>query len=501
MVWTKTGNLRSNDLAVLYDDNPSFGPFSQQEVYRIVGQGGAKPCAGTFTAGITNPKLDLEMLAGVYGGALISTQLLIGVRAGNDPSVPLWATDPTTGLVTAAPGVTQFQKVFLPSFDWEKVAASFSVPVVFGKTRGTTGLVPGTRYIWQLVQIVQAGAASYNVGANPITPGISPDDSTVWVPNSGAGTVSPVSLGARPTWATNGGKKDILGGPMAWASVVGAAIAVGTAPYQCLVSPNGAYVAVANHTSMTVTIINAVTKAVVATSASLGSLLSIKCLAWSSDSTVVWVALPTGNIVPITAATGAVGTAVTVAAGKNLWIASAPNGTAAWVLDLGTPGKVYPLSGMTGVAVTVGAPITLANPANNLCVANDGTLWVYCPAINSILKVTTAGVQSTSALISALSSCTGMAITPNGLAIWITDFTGGRLLGFGTAELVQVYTTTDPAVAGCYGVCLSNIDDIFITRYSAGMVRVWPNAYITCGTNSFPANQGVSVLAQGVSVP
>lgn len=486
--------------SVLYDANPQHGPFSQQEVYRIIGQGGANPCAGTFTPGQANPKLDLELMAGVYGGALVSTQLLIGVRAGNDPSVPLWAIDPTTGLVTAAPGVTQFQKVFLPSLEWEQVVASFSTSVVFGKTRSTTGLVPGTRYIWQLVQIVQSAAASYNVGASPITPGMSPDDSTVWVPNSGAGTVQPVSLGARPTWATNGGKKDVAGNPMAWASVVGAAITVGTAPYQCAVSPNGAYVAVANHTSMTITIINAVTKAVVATSASLGSLLGIKCLAWSSDSTVVWVSLPTGTIVPVTAATGAVGTAVTVSAGKNLWIVSA-GGTTGWVLDLGTPGKVYPLSGLTGGAVTVGAPITLANPANNLCMAADGVLWVYTPANNSIVKVTTAGVQSTSSLINALASCTGMAITPNGLAIWITDFTGGRLVGFGTTELVQVYYTAAPEVAGCYGVCLSSIDDIVITRYTAGMIRIWPNAYITCGTNSFPPNQGVSVVAEGVSVP
>lgn len=493
---------------VLYDANPSWVHYSNQEVVRVVGSGGAHPCQGTFTPTTANPLLTIEMLARVLGGALCGTTLVIGVRADNNPAIPIAKPDPVQGIATAAPGVSEFQHIDLPAFAWEQIAAFFSYTIVFGKSRQQTGgvgvtsaLNPGTTYIWQIVQTIYSAATTVGTnGVNPVTPGISPDYKTVWVPNSGSATVTPVSLGARPLWVLNGGMKDVFGNPMSWFPVAGSTIAVGTGPFQCRVSPNGTYVAVGNNTAKTITIINAATKAVVATSAALAVGPGIKSLAWSSDSTVVWVALQNGTIVPITASSGAVGGAVTVAAGHVLQ-ATSVGGTTGWILDL-TTAQVFPLSGMTGSALTVGAAIPLASVGSNLTMSPaDGSLWVYRLANNSLVRITTGGVQSTTVLTSAIASCTGMAIHPDGSAIWLADY-DTAVIGFDCAGLQQSYYTMGGAVAGAYGVVLSDIDDIIVTLYNGNGLRVWPSSYIDCnGSVGFPANMGVSVIGRGVTVP
>lgn len=502
--WVQTGGS-VNGSKVLYDANPAWAHYTNQEVLRVVGDGGAHPCQGTFIPLIANPALTIEMLGRVLGGALCGNTLVIGVRAGNDPTIPIAKPDPYGGTAIAAPGVTEFQHIDLPAFSWEQISAFFSFTVVFGKSRQQTGgvgvtaaLVPGRTYIWQIVQTIYSAATTIESnGLNPVTPGISPDYKTVWVPNSGSNTVAPVSLGARPAWVLNGGMKDIFGNPMSWYPVTGSTIAVGAGPYQCRVSPNGVYVAVGNSTAKTVTIINAATKTVIATSAVLAAGPGIKNLAWSSDSTVVWVSQANGTIVPITAATGAVGAAVTVAAGHNMYMTSV-GGTTGWVLDLGAA-QVFPLSGMTGGAVTVGAPIALPTIGNNLTMSPaDGSLWVYRPGNNSLVRITTAGIQSTTVLNTAVVSCTGLSVHPDGSAIWLVDF-NAAVLGFDCLGLQQSYYTTGGAVTGAYGVVLSDIDDIIVTLYGAAGLRIWPSSYVDVnGSAGFPANQGVSVNARGV---
>lgn len=494
---------------LLYDASPGVVAYSNQEVVRIVGQGGAHPCQGTFTPTNANPMLIIEMFARVFGGALVDTTLVIGVRAGNDPTTPIAKPDPVLGTAIAATGVTGFQKIGLPAFGWEQTAASFHATVVFGQSRTASGgistaLTPGTTYIWQLVQTVQSAATTVTVGANPTLAGLSPDSTMVWVVNSGANTVTPVSLGARPLWMANGGMKDVLGNPMSWYPVAGTAIALpaGSGSWEAKVSPNNAYVAVSNRTTGTVSIINVATKAVIGTTAVLAALPVAKSLAWNSGSTVVWVALTNGTIVPITAATLAVGGAVTVAAAHAIALISA-GGTTGWVVDLTTP-QVFPLTGMTGGAVTVGGAIALANtPSNALAmILSTSILWVYTAANNSLIRITPAGVQTTTALVTALASCTSIAVTPDGGAVWVTDNTNSAILGFDVAGLQQSYYTFGGPVAGAYGVLLTNIDDIIVTLYSANGLRVWPSSYIDIDyANGFPPNQGVSVIAQGVTVP
>jgi DNA-binding beta-propeller fold protein YncE len=492
MVWGLDGNLRRPPPAILYNANPNYGPYYHQEIFKIVGHGGANPCVGTFTPKGTSVQLDVTLIGQNSGGAMATHALMVGVSP-SAPTVPIFKEDPVLGSPPLpAAGITGFQVKWLASFGWETITAVARQIVVI------TGLTPGTTYTWQIAQIVQAAAVTINVGTSPVTPDISPDDKTVWVPNSGANTVVPVSLGARPNWIMNGGQKDVLGNPMSWYPIAGTPIALpaGSTPFQCLVSPNGAYVAVANNLAKTVTIINAATKAVVVTSAALAASPGIKSLFWSSDSTVVWVALPNGTIVPITAATGAVGAAVTVAAGKNLFGVS--KGTVGWAVDL--TGTAYPLSGLTGGAVTVGAGITLPYSANCIAISpNDGSLWTGNAANKMLTRTTTAGVQSSTALTNALSSITGMALSADGQALWLSDYTGNAFVGFSVQDSRQVYYSSGGALNGTYGVAVSaTCEDLVATSYSGGTLRVWPGSFSAIGTNAFPPGQGVTVLAEGV---
>jgi hypothetical protein len=176
-------------------------------------------------------------------------------------------------------------------------------------------------------------------------------------------------------------------------------------------------------------------------------------------------------------------------------------GTTGWVLDYGNA-QVFPLSGMTGSAITVGGAIALASNGD-FCAMNpvDGALFVHRTSNNSIVRVTTGGVQSTTVLHTAITTCVGMAIKPDGSSIWLTDY-NTAILGFDVAGLQQSYYTSGGPVAGAYGVVLSTYDDICVTLYNGNGLRVWPSAYITCdGGNGFPPNQGVSVIAQGVTTP
>src|SRR5688572_12141853 len=82
---------------VLYDASPAVSAFSNQEVVKVIGSAGANPCRGTFIPTTANPRFQIELRGSVYGGAMVNTMLVVGVRAGNDPTLPIAKPDPTAG--------------------------------------------------------------------------------------------------------------------------------------------------------------------------------------------------------------------------------------------------------------------------------------------------------------------------------------------------------------------------------------------------------------------
>jgi YVTN family beta-propeller protein len=130
------------------------------------------------------------------------------------------------------------------------------------------------------------------------------------------------------------------------------------------------------------------------------------------------------EVLPITVATDAVGTAITNLGPHPFWIAITPDGAKAYVSDAGsgTSLKVYPVSLPAG---TVGTPISVGASTNGIAITPDGTKAYAASGANVVpidVSSDTAGTP-----IPVAGGAYAVAITPDSKTVYVTDDTGGKV--------------------------------------------------------------------------
>ena len=231
---------------------------------------------------------------------------------------------------------------------------------------------------------------------------------------------------------------------------VGSPIPVGFLPAGVSVTPDGRYAYITNNASDTISVIDTVSRAVVATINVPAGPIGV---ATSPDAKQVYATSPglipdnrgfEGNAVSIvntatntlagaiTAGTGAIGVAFTPD-GAHVYVA---NNSSSSVSLINTATKSVALSipvgdSPIGVAISPnGQYVYVANQNNNGNGASPGTLSVISTATNSVALSIPVG-----------NSPTGVAVSPNGQYVYVTNMNNGNG-GPGTVSVINTATNT-----------------------------------------------------------
>ena len=245
---------------------------------------------------------------------------------------------------------------------------------------------------------------------NPVAIAVTPDGTTAYLVNSGAHTVTPVTL-----------SNDSAGTQI----TVGAQNPTGIA-----ITPDGTTAWVADGTG------NVVTPVTVSTNTA-GSQVNVgfnaTAIAITPDGKTAWIAGQT-QVVSLNLSTLTLGTTYSQAGADFQALAITPDGTTAYLVDASGAKKIWPLTLSTG---TFGTGIALTFTPQAIAISPDGkTAWV--DGQTDIAPITLSSSTVGSLVNIGGANFQGIAISPNGCWVYGADSSGSN-------RLVPVNAGTDTA--------------------------------------------------------
>ena len=316
-----------------------------------------------------------------------------------------------------------------------------------------------------IAQSTPAWAAPYDVtetiaftGLQPIDMAFTPDGTTAYVANYGAGTVSVIDTATK---ARKTGVSDIT---------------VGTNPLRVAITPNGAQVYVTNAGSSSVSVISTTSNTVTHT-------ITVGTSPWgvavSPDGTKAYVANSTssGSVSVIDTATNAIkeigGTPVPdIAVGtRPRGVAVSPDGGTVYVANSG--GNVSVISTTSN---TLTNTITVAGSLSGIAVSLDGsTVYVNNETDDTVKAINTTSLAVT-ASIGVGTDPRGIAVSPDGTTVYVTNHN--------TSNSVSVIDTATNAIKEIGG---TPVPDIAVGTSPRG-IAISPD-----GTYAYVANLNNSI--------
>jgi len=452
---------------------PTETLFSLTAPYSSYNQANRVVVSGTFVAATTAHWVTVDVSGQVLGCGGHRFDLLVGVPA---PDAPLrdyggkLITD-TVGFNPVA-GTTEYKHFVVGSLPAETYIASLSRRVLL------TGLTVGRTYTIELSGAALGGAKTTPVGVNPYYPEVTLDDTHVLAPCYTSNRVDVVSVGLRPGHSVNDSTGEFR-------LVRSIALAAGAAPYHIAPIPGGTLAAVTNFGTKTVSIVDWAAGTVVLTTAAMPAGHTPRGVACSS--TIAYVSCTSGTIYPVTIATGAIGTGVSVGVTDTLFSCSmTPDGTRLWVVAP-VANAVYPVA---IPALTVGSPVALGagSEPNHVTAGPDGSAWVSCTASGIARRVTPAlalgiGIQTTNTL-GTVNGLTCIGLAADGRLAYLAN--GRRVVSARTANGVIVENITFPDTAGNQsGVAVTDDEYVILAQLGSSTLFQWPS-------NTFKATPGAA---------
>jgi YVTN family beta-propeller protein len=253
------------------------------------------------------------------------------------------------------------------------------------------------------------------VGSNPAEAALySKDGSTVWILEAGSsgqpGVLIPLDVATQKP---------------------GTPIKLGVGPSAFALTPNGETAAFANANANTVSIVNLVTRAVVAT-VPVGA--TPTDLDIDATGTTAWVASGLAhNLVPIDLVTGRAGAPVSLSnAPGDVALPSAPG--VAWVLFPSSNGSVSFLGGTVG---PLGRQIPVGNAPDVLLGTGSESSWVANSLNDTVQRLNIAG-QTAGPAISVARAPDELKLTPDGSSLLVLSYGDGLHPGM----LTEINTST-----------------------------------------------------------
>jgi len=279
----------------------------------------------------------------------------------------------------------------------------------------TTPGQPGVVYFYNPAT---GSGAPVQVGANPAASAFySKDGATVWVSEVGVssqpGVLIPIDVATHKP---------------------GTPIKLGLGPSAYALTPSGSTLVIANEADSTLSVVDLVKRAMVAT-VPVGATPS--GLAIDAAGTTAWVASALDHkLVPVNLLTDHAGTAVSLDnAPADLALPSAAG--VAWVLYPSSNGSVNFLNGATG---PVQRSIPVGNGPTLMIGTGSETSWVANTLTNTVQRINAAG-QSAGPPIPVFRAPTDLKLTPDGTALLVLSYGDGVHPG----ALTSINTTTSKA--------------------------------------------------------
>jgi YVTN family beta-propeller protein len=255
------------------------------------------------------------------------------------------------------------------------------------------------------------------VGGAPVDVAITPDGTRAYVANKGSNTVNVIDT------ATN---------------AVVANVVVGKEPVGIAVAPNGAFAYVSNFGDESVSLISTSSNSV-----PIGPILVGKepeGVAISPDGSSAFVARHSGGVAVISTATNQVVGEVPDPFGPSR-IALGPRGGRGFVTDVESS-TVTAFNPAT--ASVIGAPIPIGTPPAGIAIDPAGKVaYVASPSVGSVTPIDTSTVSPLNPPVGGFPGATGIAILPDGLHGYVTN---------GAGATVTVLDTSSTVASGTIGV-------------------------------------------------
>jgi YVTN family beta-propeller protein len=260
-----------------------------------------------------------------------------------------------------------------------------------------------------------------SVGANPVDAAFySKDGNTVWVVEQGSngqpGVLIPIEVATQKP---------------------GTSIKLGVAPSANAMTPNGQTAVFTNQNDNTVTIVNLVTRAVVATIA-VGTTPTAVDI--DAAGTTAWVACGLSHtLVPINLVTNKAGAPVSLQNVPGALALPAKSG-AAWVLFPSSNGNVTFVGGTVG---PIGRAIPVGNDPNVLLGTGSESSWVANSLNDTVQRLNVAG-QTSGPAIPVARAPNQLSLTPDGSALLVLSYEDGVHAGM----LTKINTSTSKPKTG-----------------------------------------------------
>jgi YVTN family beta-propeller protein len=353
----------------------------------------------------------VNLVSGHVGAPIPAGKLPVSARFSADGST-LYVTDnlggavipinTSTDRVSPAQALSQGVVLYVPS------PTTSGAVVVVDTSNGQPGVV-------SFYDAASGNGSQVIVGSNPAQSAFySKDGSTVWVIEQGSngqpGVLIPIDVTTQKP---------------------GTPIKLGVGPSAYALTPNNEIAAFANVNDNTVSIVNLVTRAVVAT-VPIGA--TPTDLDIDATGTTAWVASALAHtLVPIDLLTGKAGTPVSLSnAPGDLALPSAPG--AAWVLYPSSNGSVSFLGGTVG---PLGRPIPVGNAPDVLVGTGSESSWVANSLNNTVQRLNIAG-QAAGRAISVARAPDELKLTPDGSSLLVVSYGDGLHPGM----LTEINTST-----------------------------------------------------------
>lgn len=257
---------------------------------------------------------------------------------------------------------------------------------------------------------------------NPTNIAVSPDGTKAYVANSGANTVTPITLSN---------------------DTAGTQINLGSKPPQGIAfTPDGTTAWVADGGDKTLWPINVSTDTA---GTKVSFTFGVNAVAVTPDGTYAWVAGAGGDIQSMNVSTHALGTMIAAAGGNMQALAITPDGTKAYVVDASGNKAVWPVT-LSGASGTLGSAITLSFTPQAIAISPDGTTaWVA--GQTDIVPITLATGTAGAVISVAGANFQGIAVSPNGCYVYAADSSTNNQVVVVKASTGTVTTTiaTDTA--------------------------------------------------------
>ncbi|HEY6352528.1 MAG TPA: YncE family protein [Candidatus Angelobacter sp.] len=278
-------------------------------------------------------------------------------------------------------------------------------------------------------------------------------------------------------------------------NTVTATIPVGHSPQGVAVAPDSAHAYVTNFSDGTVSVIDTATNTVVATVplAAPGNPSEPFLPAITPDGKSLYVPDASANgVVVVNTATNTVNTTIPVG-GSPYQVAIAPDGAHAYVARTGD-GNVSVID--TATNTVVGSPIHVSAGGGEVftvAVAPDGA-HIYAGGGGNATVTIIATSNNATTTITGVPNATGLAITPDGASLYVTD-------GIQTVSVIDTATNAvQPSLVtvGNGPLLLAITPDgasVYVTNLGDGTVSV-----IATATNTVPATITVGSQPQGIAI-